>query len=603
MNQTVSAPELNLNNRIPYAPTYADSYFGSDDPEAEGQHVFLNGNHLPQRWQNAHYFTIGELGYGSGLNFLITADCWLKMHGKCQHLTYIGFERSPLSSDQQSHILQLAPNCDPTLKNTIINNNPPPLAGYHRLEFCEGRIRLLLIYGEALPTLANISAKMDAWYLDGFSPATNPDLWTDEIFEEVARLSAPQATLATYSVAGHVRRGLNKVGFNVQKQAGFGRKRHMLCAEFMGKATNPIASKTPWFPRQKISKTASNVTIIGNGIAAIMLHRALANRGIETQRITMNSDNAECASTVPIGILAPKLQLGLTAPTAINHEIYWDSLRFYHMTDAPITNAPALIKTKSAEHRDKLITQLNWPEGMIEAKEKGLYVSNAPLFNGLEILEHFNTQNSFLLHGKINFIVKEGNEWVGYTDDGKALFKSPNVVIAAGAGSPTLWKQETIKFKLANGFFNYVTQPTIHEPHSLVGDGITTAALKGKIGMIKGEDIWLKQRNSLEPYWQATRLLTPDRLPLVGAIANEAFYQKAYDDLHHGRQYKTYPTGELLNGLYYFTALGARGFQGASLWADILASEFTGTAFPVTANNLNALHPARFLIRYLKRNV
>ena len=222
----------------PISPTYGDVYFNRTNGLAESRHTFLEGNHLPQRFQSAATFSVGELGFGTGLNFLMTWHAWAQHAGPRAHLSYIGFEKNLLPADAISRALspwpELAPQLDPFLK--LYTPQLPP--GWHSLLF--GNVTLMLAVGDARELLPGWWGLADAWYLDGFAPSRNPQMWDPALLRAVGRHTAPRGTVATYSVAGEVRQALQEAGFTVQKSAGYPPKREMLTGTFNLGSTSRI---------------------------------------------------------------------------------------------------------------------------------------------------------------------------------------------------------------------------------------------------------------------------------------------------------------------------------------------------------------------------
>lgn len=205
---------------VPVSTRFGDPYFSLEDGLAEARHVFLAGNHLPRRFRDG--FAIAELGFGTGLNFLAALAAWHE-GGAPGRLRFTSFEAFPLSREEAAAALgrfaALAPRAELLL------------AAWDRLasgpvDF-EGGASLHVVAGDARATLPRWPGVADAWFLDGFSPARNPELWGDALMAEVARHTAPGGSFATYTAAGHVRRALAAAGFEVARLPGYGRKRHM----------------------------------------------------------------------------------------------------------------------------------------------------------------------------------------------------------------------------------------------------------------------------------------------------------------------------------------------------------------------------------------
>lgn len=224
---SIDNPPLEWRDGQPYSTQFEDIYFSSDNGLAETDYVFLQGNDLPQRFQqlDSDEFTIIETGFGTGLNFLCVAELWLKLAPKNAKLHFISTEKYPLTLIDLTTAHSLWP--DLTVLSQAL------LAAYQHilddtLSLFDNRIQITLLIGDANSTLDRLNTKADAWFLDGFAPAKNPEMWQATLFTQMARLSKPATTFATFTSAGNVRRGLQAAGFNITKQPGFGKKREML---------------------------------------------------------------------------------------------------------------------------------------------------------------------------------------------------------------------------------------------------------------------------------------------------------------------------------------------------------------------------------------
>ena len=204
--------------RTPRSVQFDDVYFSAEDGLGEANHVFLAGNGLPRRFRPE--FQIAELGFGTGLNMLAALACWTRID-QSGALRYVGYEAYPLDANEMRRALLpfdlLKPHAEAMAES---------LASGSR-EFEIGPLKAEIVLGDARKTLPKWVGKADAWFLDGFSPARNPELWEPGLLAEVARHTAPGGTFATYTAAGDIRRSLADAGFNVVRRTGFGRKRHM----------------------------------------------------------------------------------------------------------------------------------------------------------------------------------------------------------------------------------------------------------------------------------------------------------------------------------------------------------------------------------------
>ncbi|NNL35762.1 MAG: tRNA (5-methylaminomethyl-2-thiouridine)(34)-methyltransferase MnmD [Silicimonas sp.] len=211
-------PDLDWRGDVPIARRFDDPYFSLEDGWAETRHVFLDGNGLPGRFADG--FQIAELGFGTGLNAFAALAAWRAAEVKGT-LNFTSFERYPMGADQMARALSVYPDlaalAEPFLACADDWRDPVALDGF----------RLEVIVGDARTTLADWRGQADAWFLDGFAPSRNPEMWQDDLLRDIARHTPAGGTLATYTAAGAVRRGLEAAGFVIERRPGFGRKRHM----------------------------------------------------------------------------------------------------------------------------------------------------------------------------------------------------------------------------------------------------------------------------------------------------------------------------------------------------------------------------------------
>ena len=217
---------------VPRSLRFGDSYFSNLDGLDETKYVFLNGNKLPEIWRCTDRFIIAETGFGTGLNFFATWQLWRETSTRNSNLNYYSIEKYPLTISQIeksiSHWSDLKPLLEEFKKDyasTEVNSQT--------ILFDKGSVTLKLIFGDVRDVLSQATFSSDAWFLDGFAPSCNPEMWNHEVFREVARLSKKGTRLATFTSASAVRRGLTDVGFDMVKIPGFGRKREMLTGRFL----------------------------------------------------------------------------------------------------------------------------------------------------------------------------------------------------------------------------------------------------------------------------------------------------------------------------------------------------------------------------------
>ncbi len=211
---------------MPFSPRFGDHFYAREDGRSETAHVFLGYNGLPARWAHASSFVIGELGFGTGLNLFETWRQWINVRRDSQQLTFVSFEAYPMRAGDIRLAISRWPELMP-LCEAFLADWPDAPEGVVRIRL-DPQTTVEIRIGPALSGVEAWDSAADAWYLDGFAPARNPDMWSADLMAAVAAHTAAGGTFATYTAAGWVRRNLAAAGFSVAKVAGHGRKREML---------------------------------------------------------------------------------------------------------------------------------------------------------------------------------------------------------------------------------------------------------------------------------------------------------------------------------------------------------------------------------------
>lgn len=270
---------------------FDDMYFPPHQGLEAAFHVFCRPNQIQERWKKKTHFCISELGFGTGLNFFATALLWRRSGPASGHLSFRSFEKFPLAPAVIREALSPYQEiCD--IVDGYCTQAPSPLLGLHRLIFSDLRITLDLYYGEALHSLEETQFSADAWYFDGFAPRRNPEMWSEELFRQIALHSSSGTTVSTFSVSGAVRRSLQAAGFEIERFQGFQGKRESI------KGTLRIETRSNWKPPSKIA-------IIGGGLAGASLAHACDKRGIACTLFERHQELAQEASGNPAGVLLP----------------------------------------------------------------------------------------------------------------------------------------------------------------------------------------------------------------------------------------------------------------------------------------------------------
>lgn len=215
---------------VPRSKIFDDIYFSIDDGYEESKYVFLDGNNLPKRFSDCPQFTICETGFGTGLNFLIAWQAFIK-NSERGKLHFISFEKYPLTKHNIETALSGFFESD--FLKTYLDHYPADPKGLFHYDFND-QIKLSIYFSDVNDVIGNVNEDVDAWFLDGFAPAKNPDMWSDILFENMSRLSKGGTTIATFTAAGVVKRGLSSHGFSISKVRGYGRKRDMITGIYNG---------------------------------------------------------------------------------------------------------------------------------------------------------------------------------------------------------------------------------------------------------------------------------------------------------------------------------------------------------------------------------
>lgn len=327
----ISAANITFNEQgTPSSSDFDDVYFSNENGMAETHYVFIEGNDLFKRWQNHNTasFCIGETGFGTGLNFFCTAALFLSFREQhpthvLQHLHFISTEKHPIEECQAAQVLLAWPQFS-ALTQQWLSNYPSIIEGVHRRHFGQ-HISLDVHYNDAtqaFDALQSVSPNIvDAWFLDGFAPSKNNSMWSQALFNTMAQLSNTNATLATFTAAGFVKRGLMAAGFNMHKRKGFMHKREMLIGTFDGSHELPetelpehinFTANLPYYARFASTYTQKQtaipkICIVGSGLAGAISALKCVQAGIPVRLLWQGNTPADGASGSPIGGFYPQL--------------------------------------------------------------------------------------------------------------------------------------------------------------------------------------------------------------------------------------------------------------------------------------------------------
>ncbi|MDP9527352.1 bifunctional tRNA (5-methylaminomethyl-2-thiouridine)(34)-methyltransferase MnmD/FAD-dependent 5-carboxymethylaminomethyl-2-thiouridine(34) oxidoreductase MnmC [Pseudomonas protegens] len=638
----------------PRSRVFDDVYFSSDSGLDETRHVFIEQNRLRERFaalSAGEKFVIGETGFGTGLNFLCAWQLFQEQAPATARLHFVSVEKYPLSPADLQRALALWPELA-DLSQQLLKHYVAVHGGFQRIVLDDGRVTLTLLIGDALEQLPQLDAQIDAWFLDGFAPAKNPDMWTPELFAELARLAAPGSTLSTFTSTGWVRRLLNAAGFKMKRTPGIGRKWEVLRGEFLGwpEDTPPPARAKPWFARPPAQ--AKTALVIGGGLAGCASAASLAARGWQVQLLERHEQLAQEASGNPQGVLYLKLSAhGTALSQMILSGFGYTRRQLEHLQRGQDWDACGVLQLafnpKEAERQAQLaaafpadlLRQLDQPEAQALA---GIGLDHGGLFYpeggwvhppALCQWQAQHPQIRVLTHQDVLELRRVDQQWQAW--DGERMLASAAVVILAGAAEikrfpasaelplkrirgqitrlpQTAQSQSLATVVCAEG---YVAPPRLGE-HTLGASfdfnsqDLTPTAEEhaGNLDMLREISSDLLQRLNAEQLpleslqgRAAFRCTSPDYLPIVGPLADPAAFAETYAALgKDARQVPDLPC-PWLHGLYINSGHGSRGLITAPLSGELLAAWLENEPLPLPRSVAEACHPNRFALRRLIR--
>lgn len=659
--ECVRPARLDWSTGTPYSTDFDDIYFSRAGGDAETSYVFLQQNSLPQRFlalSARQNFTIMETGFGTGLNWLATLDLWQKSGhtGNCDSacdnandgsnnwLHFVSVEKYPFTPAD----LKAAQDCWPhyaAFAAALQKDYPALLPGFHRLVFPQWRSTLTLFFGDVIDFMPRLAATADAWFLDGFSPERNADMWTSALYDAMAAHSHAHTTLATFTAAGHVRRGLIAAGFNMEKVAGFGEKREMLRGTFTA-AISSAKKEKPWLSRPHAKPHTRQACVIGAGIAGASTAHRLALRGWQVTVLESASKIADGASGNPAAILYPKAAPPGQALDHFPHQAWRFALHDFSNSgnDNSLWHGCGVMQLLAGnQHRAASGIPQNLLSADAASDIAGISIAHEAVWHAEAgwldaaaycryllsadgITVRTNTQVSRLEHCGEH----QAPAWTLFDKENNLLHSCAVVIIANSVGAQDFEQTTQLPLLTVRGQISLCASSPLSAPLKTVlcHDGYLTPALPNgqhclgatfypddsltDIRMNEHEENRALLQKSLPELanslsatenWQgraALRCQSPDYLPLVGPLADYNVFQEAYAGLRDGKV-QDYPALATLPGLYVNLAHGSKGFAQAGLAAEILASELNNEPAPVSEKILDALHPMRFWERQLRR--
>ncbi|HFK5688032.1 TPA: bifunctional tRNA (5-methylaminomethyl-2-thiouridine)(34)-methyltransferase MnmD/FAD-dependent 5-carboxymethylaminomethyl-2-thiouridine(34) oxidoreductase MnmC [Enterobacter hormaechei subsp. steigerwaltii] len=640
----------------PVSRDFDDVYFSNDNGLEETRYVFLEGNHLSTRFPEhpRSLFVVAESGFGTGLNFLTlwqAFDQFRAAHPEAtlQRLHFISFEKFPLTA----HDLRLAHQRWPELTHwaeQLQAQWPPAIGGIHRLILDDGRVTLDLWLGDINDLTDKLddsmNQKVDAWFLDGFAPAKNPDMWSPHLFSAMARLARPGATLATFTSAGFVRRGLQEAGFAMRKTKGFGRKRDMLVGVM--EQDLAIPAQAPWFARR--ASTSREVAIVGGGIASALLSLALLHRGWQVTLYCADEAPATGASGNRQGALYPLLsshdpalfqffpaaftfarRLYDSLPVAFDHnwcgvtQLGWDEKSQQKITQMlslglPEAIAHAVTAQQVAETAgvDTGCGGIQYPLGgwlcpaeltsaaIALGQSRGLTVHYAHKVQSLSRTAHWKLRfadGKEVQHASV--VLANGHHISQFTQTASLPVYPVGGQVSHIPAAPQLSKLRQVLC-----YDGYLTPQNPSNGHHCIG----ASYHRGETDMQYSEAdqqqnrqrlldcfpdaSWAKEVNVGEGQARCgVRCATRDHLPMAGNVPDYDATLEVYQDLADNKE--TAISAPVHPELFMLGGLGSRGLCSAPLLAEALAAQMSDEPVPLDRVTLAGLNPNRLWVRKL----
>ena len=597
---TAAAPPLAPTDRAldwtadgqPRSRRFNDVYFSAEDGLAEARAVFLAGCGLPEAWAGRRRFVVGELGFGTGLNVVALLDAWRRSRPRGGTLHIFSVEAFPITADDAARALSAWPELA-EVAEALVRRWPGRARGRHRVELPQWGAILDVAVMDVVTALSGWSGRADAWFLDGFAPAANPDMWSDAVLALVAARSAPGARAATFTVAGQVRRGLSAAGFTATKHPGYGRKRERLEAVRPGVADDP--------PHRRVA-------IIGGGIAGAAAARAVRALGGEAVVIEAEHLGAG-ASGNPSALVTPRLDAGLGDAAELFAEAFGRATRLYAEIPGAVRHTGVLQVAADPRDADRFARVA--ASDLFEPGDLSLLAPEAAdrRLEGTSelVLDHARAQvvdpavvlcawSGALVTAKVAAIRQDEAGWRLEDVTGELILRADVVILAAALANIEL--AADLPLRPVRGQASWTLTPVAAPAMS--GGGYTAPTADGLLfGATHDRDDWSldvrpedHQRNlaliaAVLPDLAARmadiplagraslRAVTPDNLPIAGHLAPP--------------------------GLFALTGFGSRGFSLAPLLAEHVAALALGAPSPIGSGAAALIAPDRFAARAARR--
>lgn len=653
-----------LANGTPRSRQFDDIYFSSEGGPEESEHVYIRGNDLETRWRKTtagdRPFVIAELGFGTGLNFLLCQRLLDNIANANLYLHYVAFEKHPLTITDIGRVHSLWPQLkkySTLLRQQIIDHT----SGLHRFHF-DNKVTLDLYFGEALTGMSDLFSErtegVDCWFMDGFSPAKNPALWNADIIKIMWQYSKTGATASTYSVAGQIRRSLQNAGFKIDRLPGFGNKREMLVAHKNniglkrepGQSTN-TTSRPAWFNIKSARYTHRRAIIIGAGLAGCSTAHALTQKGWHVTLIESAPNIAAGASGNPQAILQPRLSVESSSQsTYYLHALLYANRQFRQIqkrTDIG-WHPDGIIRTPEREMRSglwqrpalpyasKILTRLTAQQASelagISLASDAIFLPHGgwlrPALLCQAYLDRIANDQLYLISGQsADTLYNEKGHWQVINNSG--VIASAPVVILCNSYRLNTFSQTSflplipirgqMTITTGNSRSSALKRPLVagkylcpadfghHSIGATYQSGNTDTAVKAEdddeniTGIDSAFPATMQLGLSAIGARASIRCNATDYFPIVGAVPDYEDFISVFGALGRNADAQIKQQARYQPGLYLNTGHGSYGLTSCPLASEYLASLITCESIPVTNAIADSLSPARFIIRELKR--
>jgi len=565
----------------PRSAVFGDVYYSLEDGLAESRAVFLAGCGLPQRWAGRARFTVAELGFGTGLNIAALLDLWARTGPEGGLLQIFSIEAFPIAREDAERALSAWPQIAPAAR-ALLDRWPTARRGWRRIDLPAFGAVLDLAIGDVAEMLPQWRGKADAWLLDGFSPAANPAMWTDEVLSMVGRASATGARAATFTVAGQVRRGLEAVGFTVEKRPGYGRKRQRLEATLPGLARR---------------ETHPTIAVVGAGIAGAALARAFHRLGADP--ILFDAGEAG-GSHNPAALVMPALDAGGGARAALYAQSFGRAVDLYRQTSGAViaTGAVQLEATPRDNARfDAVAGQDIFDAGQLHrltAADAAQRLGEAEAPAGLAFEDALVVDPKAVLAawaptirpGRVLDYAREKHAWRLTLEGGEDLVVD---ILVLATGWSKLAAPAPLSPVRGQASWAALGAPPVASAAGAYAiptrDGVLFGATHDR-----GDE-----RTDIRPADNARNLadLAEHRAGLAARLAGATLQARAA--IRAATPDRMPLAGEIDNGLHILSGLGSRGFTTAPLLAEHVAARALGLGSPLPSSLAALVDPRRFL--------